>query len=271
MNGGLRVHESKKEYSLGYPLITVITVVFNGAKTLEQTILSVINQTYKNIEYIIIDGNSTDGTLDIIKKYEDRIDYWQSEPDKGIYDAMNKGIDLGSGEWVNFMNSGDSFFDSQVLEKIFCSVSGDYDVIYGNCNQIFEFGEKIVKGRELTASSYHMTFNHQSCFTKLKRLCDYHYDIDYRICADYDFYKKLINNNCSFKYVDIPVSNFECTDGISSKNPLTMYKELLRINKVSHEWIYVFLFSLKRTLKIVIKKIIPYGLLNKYRQRKYLK
>ncbi|MCI5136399.1 MAG: glycosyltransferase [Candidatus Electrothrix sp. AW2] len=96
------------------PLITVITVVFNGVQRLEETILSVIGQTYDNVEYIIIDGGSTDGTLDIIRKYEHAIDYWVSEKDRGIYDAMNKGIDLTTGEWMNFMNAGDSFFSKNI-------------------------------------------------------------------------------------------------------------------------------------------------------------
>jgi glycosyltransferase involved in cell wall biosynthesis len=95
------------------PLITIITVVYNGEKHLEQTIKSVINQNYKNIEYIIIDGVSTDGTLDIIKKYEEYIDYWVSEPDEGIYDAMNKGIGLANGEFINFMNADDWFVDTK--------------------------------------------------------------------------------------------------------------------------------------------------------------
>ena len=87
--------------------ISIVTVSFNAVKTIEQTILSVINQTYENIEYIIIDGGSTDGTIDIIKKYEDQISYWVSEKDKGIYDAMNKGIDIATGDYVYFIQSAD--------------------------------------------------------------------------------------------------------------------------------------------------------------------
>ena len=118
-NGGLRTRGIIKTSTPEYPLITVVTVVFNGEATLEQTIQSVVNQTYDNVEYIIVDGGSKDRTLDIIKKYEDRIDYWQSEPDKGIYDAMNKGIELANGDWINFMNSGDSFYNECVIKNIY--------------------------------------------------------------------------------------------------------------------------------------------------------
>lgn len=123
----------KRFYMKTNPLITVITVVYNGEKYLEETILSVINQSYENIEYIIIDGGSTDGTLDIIKKYEDKIAYWVSEKDKGIYDAMNKGIKTATGEWLNFMNAGDHFYSRDILAKLFDNLNQDeYDLIYSD-------------------------------------------------------------------------------------------------------------------------------------------
>ena len=102
---------------MNYPLISVITVSYNAVLTIEQTILSVINQTYLNIEYIIIDGGSTDGTVNVIKKYADKIAYWVSESDKGIYDAMNKGIAYSHGEYCNFINAGDKFCSSVGIEN----------------------------------------------------------------------------------------------------------------------------------------------------------
>lgn len=98
--------------------MSIITVVYNGVDTLEETILSVVKQNYKNIEYIIIDGESTDGTLEIIKKYQNSIAYWISEPDKGIYDAMNKGINIAKGEWIYFLGSDDWLYNKNVIGSV---------------------------------------------------------------------------------------------------------------------------------------------------------
>ena len=113
--GGLRTQGYYKKLLPDKPLVSVITVVFNGDEHLEETIKSVIKQTYDNVEYIIIDGGSTDSTDNIIKKYEKQIDYWVSEKDDGIYDAMNKGVCFAEGEWLCFMNSGDTFFNQNTL------------------------------------------------------------------------------------------------------------------------------------------------------------
>lgn len=115
------------------PLISIITISYNSCLTIEDTILSVINQTYPHIEYIVIDGGSKDGTVDIIKRYENKISYWISEPDKGIYYAMNKGIAATTGEWINFINCGDSFYDKNVIARLFKdSIGENYSVVYGN-------------------------------------------------------------------------------------------------------------------------------------------
>lgn len=113
--------------------ISVVTVCYNAADTIEKTILSVLNQTYHDIEYIIIDGGSTDGTVEIIRKYADKIAYWVSEPDKGIYDAMNKGIEVATGEWLNFMNAGDLFCDKFVLTNVFSDDSvNEYSFLFSD-------------------------------------------------------------------------------------------------------------------------------------------
>jgi glycosyltransferase involved in cell wall biosynthesis len=118
LQGGLRAQGIFKQSSDDKPLVTVVTVVYNNASTIEETIRSVLFQTYDNVEYIIIDGGSDDGTLEIIKSYDDFIDYWVSEPDKGIYHAMNKGIPLAGGQYINFLNADDHYLYSGVLEKI---------------------------------------------------------------------------------------------------------------------------------------------------------
>lgn len=116
------------------PLISVVTICYNAKNDLEKTILSVLSQTYQDIEYIIIDGGSTDSTVDIIHKYSERLFYWISEPDKGIYDAMNKGMDRATGSWIIFMNAGDTFCDNEVIKNIFgYNDLSDYSVIYGDC------------------------------------------------------------------------------------------------------------------------------------------
>lgn len=113
--------------------ISIITVVFNGKDTIGHTIESVLSQTYKDIEYIIIDGGSTDGTVDIIKNFEDRIAYWMSEPDNGIYDAMNKGIKVATGEIIGILNSDDMYADSSVIEEVVNRISREKaDTCYGD-------------------------------------------------------------------------------------------------------------------------------------------
>lgn len=114
--------------------ISVVTVCYNAVETLEETMLSVLHQTYPDIEYIIIDGGSTDGTVDIIKKYADRLAYWVSEPDKGIYDAMNKGIDIATGDYINFMNAGDKFYQHNTVASLLESftIMEPTTIIYGD-------------------------------------------------------------------------------------------------------------------------------------------
>ncbi len=197
-----------------YPLITIITVVYNGEKYLEETIQSVTNQTYPNVEYIIIDGGSTDGTVDIIKKYEDKIDYWVSEKDKGIYDAMNKGIDLASGEWINFMNAGDKFVNNQVLVDVDFEKHSKFVLLYGNKIQnrsiVYPLDIKKLELGEIMACHQSMFFNKDVLKQEL------YYNLKYKIYGDYELVNRIyIKHPSGIKYIDITIADF-AGDGVSS-------------------------------------------------------
>lgn len=216
-SGGQRTKGIIKKSQENLPLITVITVVRNGEETLEETILSVINQTYTNIEYIIIDGASTDGTLGIIKKYEEKIDYWTSEPDYGIYDAMNKGILLSTGEWINFMNSGDSFYSLQVINEILLYFVKNIDIIYGN--RYIDY-KKSKKSCSKLSDLYFILGGmicHQAIFARKELFHIKYFDTTYKIYADKDWLIYLFINNFTFKYIPYIFCNYD-SHGISSNN-----------------------------------------------------
>ena len=220
------------------PLISVVTICYNAKNDLEKTILSVLSQTYQDIEYIIIDGGSTDGTVDIIHKYSERLFYWISEPDKGIYDAMNKGMDRATGSWINFMNAGDTFCDNEVIKNIFgYNDLSDYSVIYGDC-----YVSKLNQLQYLKASSMkkvhvQMPFCHQSSFIRKTRL---RFSIDLKIAADYqmiyEYYK--------------PISVFDAT-GISTTNNNLLQKEYGIVYKRTRN-AYYYIYLCKQILKMVL-------------------
>ena len=154
------------------PIISVVTICYNAVECIEETMLSVLNQTYDKVEYIVIDGGSKDGTVDIIKRYAHRLAYWTSEPDKGIYDAMNKGIQKANGEWINFMNAGDTFYSSTVIQEVFSKVSLSSDIIYGDTCLSFSIGQYIREGKKVTDKDY-MPFGHQASFSRTRLMKTY--------------------------------------------------------------------------------------------------
>ncbi|SVC94866.1 uncharacterized protein METZ01_LOCUS347720, partial [marine metagenome] len=165
--GGLRSKGFFKKNDKKTLLVTVVTVVFNDAKHIEETINSVINQTYDNVEYLVIDGGSSDGTVDVLSKYDDQIDYWVSESDKGIYDAMNKGIELATGVWLNFMNSGDKYFSSDVLMQIFGVWNfGNVEIIYGNNEVRYPHKTRLASAGNIHNLWKGSQFSHQSAFIR---------------------------------------------------------------------------------------------------------
>ena len=199
--------------------ISVITVNYNEKEGLAKTIKSVLSQSWKDFEFIIIDGGSTDGSKQLIEKHQDNISYWVSEPDKGIYSAMNKGIRASKGEFVIFMNGGDCFNDNLVLEEIAPMLTNDFDVYYGdNYNSRHKKHRKILKYPEKLDFSffYYRTISHQSTFIR-KRLFDEHfyYNEDYKISSDWEFFVyTFCCKNVSYKYLDKIISVFDC-NGIS--------------------------------------------------------
>jgi len=196
------------------PLISIVTVVYNGEQFLEKTIQSVINQSYENIEYIIIDGGSTDGTVDTIKKYEKKIDYWVSEKDGGIYDAMNKGIMAAHGEWVSFMNGGDEFFNRQTIDNVFSAIDESAGLIYGDTEIHYKTFVRARKADGLKRIKERMPFGHQSMFVKTSVHKNNLYNTNYTICADYDFVCTLYQKNICFERVNLLISSCS-TDGVS--------------------------------------------------------
>ena len=162
------------------PLISIITISYNSCLTIEDTILSVINQTYPHIEYIVIDGGSKDGTVDIIKRYENKISYWISEPDKGIYYAMNKGIAATTGEWINFINCGDSFYDKNVIARLFKdSIGENYSVVYGNT--VFQYSDHTeIEANRQYGNYKFMPACHQSIFCRTHYMKQFMFDTRYQ-------------------------------------------------------------------------------------------
>lgn len=201
--------------------ITILTITYNAQDCLEKTIQSVINQTYPNIEYIIVDGGSRDKTIDIIKKYDSKISKWISEKDKGIYDAMNKGIDMATGEWINFMNAGDTFVDNNTVQKVFNHNYLEYDYIYGDrinkdfvglyyekANPFFEQKNQYCPPKGVC---------HQSTFVRKYAAEKYKFSLKYPICGDYEMMYNIYKNKGKFLYRPIAIAIYNIVDGFSIK------------------------------------------------------
>lgn len=257
------------------PLISVVTVVYNARDLIEKTICSVLGQTYKNIEFIMIDGGSTDGTLEIVEKYRSRINSIISEPDRGIYDAMNKALKLTTGDWVSFMNAGDVFYKNTAVDEVFKDhiYTDDVIVIYGDV--VMDAGDNnlfIKHFDKLDKDKVPFSLNHQSTFTQGDVIRDLGFDTSYKIAADANLFNSIFKRGYSFRYVPVIVSVYESVAGVSSTNPIALFKEYARIRNISirdYAWWYGYiraqffyiigLFPLsisKRIMALVMKLII---------------
>lgn len=213
------------------PLITIVTVTYNAEEFLERTIKSVIEQDYKNIEYIIIDGGSSDGTIDIIKKYEKYINYWVSEKDEGIYDAMNKAIDKATGEWINFMNAGDYFANKTILSKVVSLLDVDTNMIYGGINAYWKDNDRIVyepAGLIENIFKKH-PYNHQALFLSIQLAKSNKFDLQYKYASDVNQLFKIYKTNIlNIKVIDMPIANF-LMGGFWQQNIPFAHVEILHI------------------------------------------
>ena len=235
------------------PLISIITVVFNGEKKLEKTILSVINQTYDNLEYIVIDGSSKDGTIDIVKKYEDKINYWVSEKDSGIYEAMNKGILASKGDYINFMNAGDFFTRKNLVSEVVNILnSKKIDLLYGN-SYIGNGSYNKVNIKHKIQFIY-KTICHQVIFAKKICFNNNMFDIRYQWLADYKWLLEcFLNKNIKMKYINKEICYFEPINNRQTKN--MHLKRLSERASIGHEYFFSFekfLFNINQ-LRLVIK------------------
>lgn len=244
------------------PKISIITVSFNAVVTIEQTILSVINQEFKDYEYIIIDGGSTDGTVDILKKYHDKITFWVSEPDNGIYDAMNKGVKIAKGEFVGILNS-DDWYEIGALKKVvnYIDSNSNVDVFHGLLRIIK------VENNEPSLIRGHYSFNlnngmieHPTCFVK-RKLFDTigGFDLSYKSAADYDWMLKVRNEGASFLLIPEILANFR-TGGMSDSSKGALEEVLIKKNFGIYSnskylyWIFfIFLLSLKGNLSRILR------------------
>lgn len=202
--------------------LSVITVNYNDKDGLNKTLLSVIGQSFKDYEYIVIDGGSTDGSLELIRQYSDSITYWVSEKDNGIYNAMNKAIDVAKGEYCIFMNSGDTFNSENTVSQVFSSNPSE-DIICGGTQTI----EKLKEAPDEITLEYLFSNSicHQCAFIKTSIMAKYRYDEKYRIVADRKFFlQALILEGCSYAKSSVVVVNYDI-GGFSANNPVLSRRE----------------------------------------------
>lgn len=244
--------------------LSIITVCKNDAHNLETTIGSIINQTFSNFEIIVIDGGSSDNTIEIYKKYSDRITKFLSEPDSGIFNAQNKGIKYSEGEYICFLNAGDYFTNIQILENIFY-LNCSSDIIYGDINYKFSNGLIYRKKsfKSLSALKFLIeSLPHPSCFIRKSVFEKIGLmDENFRITSDYEFFlRALLKYKCSTKYIPIPVAVFNL-EGISSKHE---HSQTAKLERKKAQETYIS----KRTLKLF--KIFRFPILFIFKKLRYL-
>lgn len=202
------------------PDLSVLTVNLNNKSGLQKTIESVVNQDYADFEYIIIDGGSTDESIEIVEKYSSRIASWASEPDNGIYHAMNKGIRKSTGEYLLFLNSGDWFAHNNVISEVFKD-SPQEDIVYGNVFYVTKQGtaERQIPPNDKTITLYDLIYsgiNHQATFIHRRLFKEGLYDENFKVFSDWKFLiEQIVFKGCSLRYINVDIAYYNL-EGISS-------------------------------------------------------
>lgn len=239
--------------------ISIATIVLNDKNNIERTIQSVLAQDIE-FEYVIIDGGSTDGSLEVIEKYKDKIDNIISEKDNGIYNAMNKAIDLANGEWICFMNSGDIFYDSNVLKSVLPNLDASVDIVYGDQEVRYSSKKKIVKADKCIKDIWQgMIFSHQSSFVKKDILKQYRFNESNRITADYELFYNLFKANKKFKYKPVVVASVSAGGVSDIKRIDSIVSRWNIIDKIFGVNIYYLKLIIVELIKLPIKKILGIG------------
>ena len=232
-----------------HPKFSIITVTYNAGKVLEDTIQSVVFQTYRNVEYIIVDGGSTDNTLDVVHKYQERISKVISEPDKGLYDAMNKGIRMATGDYLCFLNAGDELHENETLQKIVYTLKGKElpDVIYGETAIVDEEGHFLHMRRLSTPEHLHwksfkegMLVCHQAFFARRELALDNPYDLRYRFSADFDWCIRIMKQSKNLHNTHLTLIDY-LNEGMTTQNHKASLKERFRIMTKHYGWISTIL------------------------------
>ena len=240
--------------------ISIITVCYNSQETIQRTIESVITQNYQNIEYIIIDGMSSDNTVNIIKKYQAKYPIKLiSEKDKGIYDAMNKGVLESSCEWILFLNSDDYLYQNTALYNLHTFLNDKFDIVYGATEFRYKGFSQIREPKKINKNNIRrkMPFNHQSSATRKSWLINHPFDINYKLAADYEFLIYAYKNKARFKKVNIIIASF-ASSGASNKFQTLAIREYEKIIKKYKLYNFkTFIMYRLLLFKPLFKKLTP--------------
>ena len=242
------------------PTFSIITVTYNAGKVLEDTIQSVISQTYRNVEYIIVDGDSKDNTLEIIDKYSEHVSKMVSEPDKGLYDAMNKSIQMATGDYLCFLNAGDKFHKKETLQRIADTLKNKElpDVIYGETAIVDESGNflhmrRLSTPERLTWKSFKqgMLVCHQAFLAKRELALKHSYDMQYRFSADFDWCIRIMKEAKCLHNTRLTLIDY-LNEGMTTRNHKASLKERFRIMAKHYGWVSTILHHCWFVIRLIL-------------------